>query len=222
MYDSVGMPRTGHAVLHESMHAVNVAGLTGILAGVLAIGCGSPHPTNPEPDAMVCEADASCWPDDGTTQVGWATLGTGRNGFEAMPTMLPIEYGTQDGFDLVANVKMDGLLPGNPDDYSDTCNSRTRIRAYFADTNVPLNYSATCPYHLGYRPSADGHYELAEGIGIVFETCWRAQHLIGKQVRIDLQLVDHDDNFATSSVTVTLAAPTGFYPIEPPMPGCSH
>ena len=42
-----------------------------------------------------------CWPDDGIAPKGWATLGTGRDAFEPMPQMLPIEYGSQDGFDLV-------------------------------------------------------------------------------------------------------------------------
>lgn len=194
------------------------------------VGCGDNQQTSTETpiDSSVDEIDATmttgpCWPDDGQAQKGWATLGTGRDDFEAMPAMLPIEYGLQDGFDFIAHVKMNGLVPGNPTNVFDPNNPRTRIRAYFTETNLPLNYYAKCPYRMAYVPTSDGNYQLPTGVGIIFETCWRAQHLIGKQVRIELEVVDRDGAYSRDSVTVTLAEPSGFYPKnEPVMPGCVH
>jgi len=195
---------------------------------LVVVACGDNRvPDMNAVDASIAAIDVappeSCWPDDGQIARGWGLLGTGRDTFEAMPAILPIEYGAQDGFDLVANVKMDGLVPGDPSNVLNPINPRTRVRAYFAATNIPLNYLAKCPYRYGYIPSADGHYQFAQGVAVVFETCWRAQHLIGQQVRIDLEIVDSDGGYATNSVTVTLAEPTtGQYPIEPEMPGCMH
>ncbi len=154
---------------------------------------------------------------------GTATLGTGHGRFEAMPEMLPIEYGTQDGYNLVANVRMTGLAPGDPNAAFDFAgNPRTRIRAFFADTNVPLNFYSNCPFRLAYVPSAAGGYELREGIGIIFENCWRANRLIGRRIRIELELLDAAGGYATAVTTVTAAAPTGPYPPEPDAPGCQH
>ena len=188
--------------------------------GLAVIGCGDKVKLTP-PDAP----PGDCWPGNGSAAAGSATLGTGRDSYLAMPDPLPIEYGAQDGFDLVANVKMHGLLPGDPTDILNPVNPRTRILAFFAATNIPLNYYAHCPFQLGYVPSEDGSgsdFVLPQGQGVVFETCWRAQHLIGQLVRIDLDVVDSDDHYAHDSVTVTLAAPAGPYPMDPPEPGCMH
>jgi hypothetical protein len=164
---------------------------------------------------------ASCWPDDGTTPAGSAVLGTGTDAFEPMPAMLPLEFGSQQGFDLVANVTMNGLVPGDPSNVFATTNPRTRIRAYFADTNIPLNYYSECPWTYGYAPTGDGSYVLPSGVDVIFETCWQSSNLIGKQVRIDLELVDSNDQYAHASTTVTLAAPTTSYPMIDSA-GCMH
>jgi hypothetical protein len=199
-----------------------------MLAGLAACGDNVTGTTMNQPDGAMPAADAAphppCWPDDGQTPMGSVHLGTGRARFERMPDPLPIEFGFQNGFDLIANVKMSGLDPGNPNDVLDPSNPRSRILAFFADTGIPLNYYAHCPYQIGYVPSPDGDSTetLPIGEGIVFESCWRAQHLIGKRVRIDLYVVDRNGGYATDSVTVTLAAPTGFYPMEGPLPGCVH
>jgi hypothetical protein len=195
------------------------------LASVAALACGCDN-ASATGDAGFDDAppDAGpCWPSVGESARGAIEIGTGRGSFETMTDPLPIEYGLQDGFDLVANIKMSGLAPGDPSDFLDPDNPRTRVRAYFAATNVPLNFYAQCPFRNGYVPTGDGKYTWRSGLAIVFETCWRAQHLIGQQVRIDAELVDRDGYFAKSSVTVTLAPPAdGFYPMEPTMPGCVH
>jgi hypothetical protein len=190
----------------------------GIAWAVAALGCSSPaHP-----------ADASdpgpCWPDTLGTPHGAAVLGTGRDAFAAMPAVLPLEYGGQGGFDLVANVRMSGFAPGNLQDLLDPGNPRTRIRAFFADTNVPLNYYAKCPFRTGYMPSgvSDYDYQLPAGVPIVFETCWRSDRLIGARIRIELELLDRAGNYTTDQKIVTAAAPTTPYPPESGTPGCQH
>ena len=171
------------------------------------------------------EIDAApkpCWTDEPRDVRGTAVLGTGRGGFEAMPATLPLEYGTQDGFNLVAQVRMTGFEPGNPTNILDPANPRTRIRAYFDDTNVPLNFYAKCPFRSGYVPSPGGGYELVEGVAVIFETCWRADNLIGRPIRIELELLDDAGAYATDVKTAIAGAPPTDYPMDQGSPGCVH
>ncbi len=186
-------------------------------AAVVALaGCGD-SPASP-PDAP-----GPCWPDMVGPAKGSATLGTGRAAFEPMPETLPLEYGAQAGFDLVANVRMTGLDPGDPSGgVLEPTNPRTRIRAFFADTNTPLNYYATCPFRSAYVAADAGGYQLAAGVAVVFETCWRSDHLVGKRIRLDLELEDDTGGYTADSKTVTATAPTADYPVEQDTPGCVH
>lgn len=191
---------------------MSLAGCSGGHAPSLPLDATADGYVNPGP----------CWPATLGPPSGSAMLGTGRTAFEAMPDTLPLEYGSQDGYDLVANVRMSGFTPGNPRNILDPSNPRTRIRAFFADTNVPLNYYAYCPFRDAYVPTGAGDYQLAQGEPIIFETCWRSDHLIGARIRIDLELMDGNGNYVTDSKTVTAAAPMTPYPIEQDTPGCVH
>jgi hypothetical protein len=200
---------------------MRVAALVALTA---TAGCGG---GDDGADAAICtlRADpAQCWPDPAHKPQGSVTLGTGRAAFEAMPETLTLEYGPQGGYDLVANVRMSGFDPGNLDMLLDPGNPRTRIRAFFADSNIPLNFSAVCPFRQAYKPSdsADHDYEFPEGVPVIFETCWRSNHLIGAKVRIELELMDDCGGYVSDVKTVTLVAPTGPYPIEHDAPGCMH
>lgn len=139
-----------------------------------------------------------------------------------MPQELPLEYGTQDGYNLVAHVRMSGLAPGNPANLFDPVNPRTRIRAFFDESNVALNEYAYCPFRNAYVPSATGDYELIGAVPIIFETCWRSQNLFGQRIRIELEVVDDTGTYATDVKIVTAVAPTTFYPMEGPSEGCIH
>lgn len=139
-----------------------------------------------------------------------------------MPAVLPLEYGTQDGYNLVAHVKMTGFTPGNASNILDPVNPRTRIRAFFADDNVPLNFYAKCPFRNAYVESPGGGYELVQGVAVIFETCWRSDNLIGRPIRIELELLDDAGGYTTDVKTVIAGEPEGFYPIDQGSPGCVH
>lgn len=197
-----------------------------VIAAAL-VACGDDQPGGPDADAGTADAapakPKACWPDAIRMPKGSAVLGTGRNGFEAMPDVLPLEYGMQAGFNLLAHVRMTGLTPGNPRDLFDPSNPRTRIRAYFADTPlpVPLNYYAHCPFRSAYVASDGGGYELVEAVPVIFETCWRSEHLFGKRIRIELEILDDSGGYTTDVKFVTAAPPTSEYAIDMGTPGCS-
>jgi hypothetical protein len=196
-----------------------------LVAMASVTGCGG---GGGSPDAAaICTLRADplqCWPDPAHKPQGSVRLGTGHTAFEAMPDTLNLEYGPQGGYDLVANVRMSGFDPGNLEMILDPGNPRTRIRAFFADSNIPLNFSAVCPFRQAYKPldSGDYDYEFREGVPVVFETCWRSNHLIGARVRVELELMDDCGGYASDVKTVTLAPPTGPYPVEDDAPGCMH
>jgi len=202
------------------MRLVALAAMTAIAA------CGGGDAPSPDA-AAICTTRADplqCWPDPAHKPQGSVTLGTGRPAFEPMPETLTLEYGPQGGFDVVANVRMSGFDAGNLDMLLDPGNPRTRIRAFFADSNLPLNFSAGCPFRQAYRPSnsSEYDYELPEGVAVVFETCWRSNHLLGARIRIELELMDDCGGYVADVKTVTLAPPTGPFPIDQDAPGCMH
>jgi hypothetical protein len=191
-----------------------------LIAAAALAGCGEDLQG---PRCMPFPDPTDCWPELATFPQGTATLGTGRAAFEAMPDELPLEYGSQGGFDLVAHVRMTGFYPGDPDNLLDPANPRTRIRAFFDDTNVPLDFNSHCGGRTAYVPSSAGGYEYPAGTGVVFELCWRSDRLIGKRIRIELEIMDDCGGYATDAKTVTAVAPTnGMYPIEQDTPGCIH
>src|SRR5678816_2964421 len=191
-----------------------------LIATVVLASCGEDAPAPQCPPVYDPEM---CWPDLVTFPQGTATLGTGRAAFEPMPDELPLEYGPQGGFNLVANVRMTGFYPGNPHNILDPYNPRTRIRAFFDDTNVPLDFSARCGRRTAYVPSSAGGYEYPAGVGVIFDVCWRSDHLIGKRIRVELEIMDDCGGHAKDVKVVTAVPPTnGMYPIEQGTPGCMH
>lgn len=195
-----------------------------ILAAAALVGCGDAPASGVDADPGMdgSNTPGSCWPDLVQQPRGSASLGTGRDGYETMPEVLPLEYGSQDGFMLIANVRMSGFPPGNAQDILDPGNPRTRLRAFFADTNVPLNYYAKCPFRTPYVTSSAGDYQLIEAAPVVFETCWRSEHLFGQRIRIELEMLDDDGGYTTDVKTVTAAPPLGFHPVDQGTPGCLH
>lgn len=171
------------------------------------------------PDADYLDDD--CLPTGDSAVNGFAELGTGRSTFEPMPSELQLEYGFQGGFDVVANLRMMGFSLGNPYNILDPSNPRTYLRASFADTNIPVMGGAC--FRLSYKPSPLGGYEADGGLPVVFNTCWRSDQLIGKQLRIEAYISNPERGtmFAYDSKIVTMVAPPdGTYPIETGSPPC--
>lgn len=162
-----------------------------------------------------------CWNPVDTVARGEAVLGTGYSQFQPMPEELPLEFGTQFGFNLVANVQMRGLVPGDPKDVFAPGNPKTRILAYFDDGITPLNRHSGCPYSLGYKQIDGETYEMAEGAGIIFETCWRSEHLFGRRIRIRLEILDSANGYTTDERVVIAAPPLVHnYPTNENQRGC--
>jgi hypothetical protein len=193
-----------------------------VLVGVL-VACGDPHTTpdtsNPGVDAAL--QGGECWPSDVRVAGGSAVLGTGRDEYEPMPEILPMEWGAQDGYMLIAQVRMEGFATGNPTSLLDPTNPYTRIRAYFADTLVPLAFRAgPCAFRTPYVASAAGGFELAAGVPVIFDTCWRSDHLIGARIRVELELMEASGRYTRDVKTVIGGPHPAGHPPDEGTPGC--
>jgi len=155
-----------------------------------------------------------CWPTmEPRPTAGYAILGAG-DVFTAMPGELPLAYGPQGGFMVFINVHMSGFAPGNPRSLLDPSNPRTRLQAFYADTNVPLT-GAGCTRE-PYVPSPAGGFVFGASMPVIFNPCWRSDWLIGARIRIDMEIMDPATGaYASDSkiVNVTGSADAG-YPIE--------
>jgi hypothetical protein len=171
--------------------------------------------------SAVPDAHITCWPVDTASPGGSVTLGSGTpDNFLPMPDELQLQYGGQDGYDLVVMVKQSGYGTGDPVNILNATNPRTRVHAYFDDTNVPL-IMGTCPYRLAYQDVGDGEYVSLDVVPVIFDMCWRSGNLIGKQIRIEAELLAWNGTMhAIDSHVVTATAPPPGYPDEPDAPGC--
>jgi hypothetical protein len=183
-----------------------------VLCLSLLLACSDPSGDSSGDASM----SSSCWPEV-TKQIphGSLTLGMGRGGFQPMPEIAPLEWGVQDGFMFVLSARMTGFRPGHPTDFTYEGNPFTRIRAYFDDTNVPLNRYTTCAFRNPYTATVDGDYVMNEEAPVMFETCWRIDRLVGQRIRIEGEILDTSGNYAAETHVVTAAAPLNpNYPME--------
>jgi hypothetical protein len=196
--------------LRTSLRATVVA--LAVASGVA--GCdGASVPSDAEPDV------AECWFTEPRYPQGSVALGVGRDAFQPMPDPLPLEFGSQLGFMFVVSVNMQGFSPGDPANILASANPRTRLRAFFDASNVPLNRDATCPFRTPYRAAPQGGHVPVDLFPIVFDTCWRSAHLFGQRIRIELEMLDARGGYASQTRVVTASPPVGPHEVGDG-PGC--
>lgn len=180
-------------------------------------------PTDARPDARPDAFELGpCWPEDRPhISGGSVTLGTGTETFGEVSDELALEYGVAGGYFFPVHARTTGLEPGNPLSLLDPSNPRTRVRAYVAETGVPMMQSVAC-FRDPYEASPMGGYQPTQGLAVFPDPCWwHSDLLIGLVIRLELEVIDVNGVYATDVKTVTLTAPpAGSYPIEQGSPGC--
>lgn len=176
-----------------------------------AIGCGGPasHADDGGDDVADASIDSPksrpCWLDT-YTPAGSIKLGTGANQYIPMPDHIALEFGTQLGYDIPVHAEMMGLMPGNPIDTLDPANPHTRFHGFFVDTGDPVN-PGRCGTSLGYKPAAGGAFDLVTGAAVIFDNSLTATDLMGRQVRVVVEIIDAAGNYATDEKIVTCDIP---------------
>lgn len=157
-----------------------------------------------------------CFPIDGSHPGGTIELGTGFDGWRPMGLEERISYGIQGGFHFDVHARISGLEPGDPDNSLDSCNPRTRFRAFFED-GTHISPGGQCPLLLGYTQE-NGDYVLAAGpLQLQFDTCLRSDDLFGREFRIVVEVIDKEGRYAMDEQMVT-ALPPFAWPDAGPLP----
>ena len=184
--------------------------LTVLLSG--AIGCGNNASTPDDAvDASILidsPMSSPCWL-DAHTPGGTVQLGTGTFQYTPMADHVALEFGTQLGFDIPVHAEMTGLLPGNPKDTLDPSNPRTRFHGFFVDTGESIN-PGRCGMRLAYVPAAGSAYDLLRGSAILFDVTLTEADLFGREVRVVVEVIDSNANYAMDEKIVICDPPPGW------------
>jgi hypothetical protein len=164
-------------------------------ASMLLAACGG-H--DAPPDA------GPCWPLK-STPGGQVELGTGEIDFVPMPAMISIiKNGSQSDPFLQAHARIRGIPPGNPDDFFDPRNPKTKVGAVIDELSLVLGVE--CPASIGYVPSPEsGAFDMLHSLRLGFGT-FPLDQAMGKQVRITIEVVGSNGLYAKDEKLVTLAA----------------
>jgi hypothetical protein len=164
-------------------------------AGMLLVSCGGNEGT----------VDAGpCWPLSAAPG-GQVELGTGDVTFAPMPATVSIVMnGSQSDPFLQVHSRIRGLPPGNPDDFFDPRNPKTKVGAVIADLGLVLGVE--CPASIGYVDSPEtGAFDMLHSLRIGFGTLPLDQ-VSGKQARITIEVVGSNGLYAKDEKLVTVMA----------------
>jgi hypothetical protein len=177
---------------------------TCIAVVVAACGDSSSGP----PDAFV--DTGPCWPVDTSVAGGAIALGTG-DPYAALPDEVRLQYYQRgDLFFVSLTARVSAIEPGNMNDVGDPINPRTRFRGYWVDTGEMITpLPRTCPIRIGYRPSAEpGTFELSGKSGVEFPSGLKGSQLFGRQIRLEVEIIDSAHSYARDEKIVTVREPS--------------
>jgi hypothetical protein len=176
------------------------AGAVGVM---VLLACG-------DEQAMV---DAPCWPLDASPG-GQVELGTGDITFEPMPaTVMIIRNASQSDPYLEVHSRIRGLPPGNPDDFFDPRNPRTKIGAVIEELGLVLGFE--CPASIGYVESPEpGAFDMLHSLRIGFGTT-AIDQVSGKQARVTIEVVGSNGRYARDEKLVVLMTPPSIDVVVP-------
>jgi len=186
-----------------------------LAAGAAAGACSDDrHGGGGAADASAADdAAADCWPIDTSTPEGIIEIGTGTGGFEPMPDTLPFIAGTQGGTFLIVHSRIKGLEPGNPDDFLEPTNPKTKFSAIMFDgTEV----TRECPGTVGYQPSAEeGYFERQRFQNLEFLPFELGERAFDTDMTVIVEVIDVNGHYARDERHIFASAPEG-WPYDPP------
>jgi hypothetical protein len=162
----------------------------GLLGATVLAAC---HSAQVPPDA------AGCWPVEGTSAAGSVELGTGDTAWAEMPDTLQLRMGSQNAGFLFVNSRILGLSPGDPSNFLNEGNPRTRIQGKLVDGTI---VGGDCPSRIGYSPHGDGLDYWTAGQMLVFLPYTAEQTANNTNVIITIEVIDSARHYAKAQKTV--------------------
>ena len=149
--------------------------------------------------------DGPCWPLPAEPG-GQVELGTGDLAFEPMPDVpAVIRNGSQADPFLRIHSRIRGMPPGDPDDFFDPRNPKTKVGLAIDELGLALGED--CPASLGYvsAPEPDA-FDMVHSLRIGFGM-FPLDQVAGKQARITVEVVGSNRRYARDERLVTLMIP---------------
>ncbi|HEY4056428.1 MAG TPA: hypothetical protein VGM39_07455 [Kofleriaceae bacterium] len=172
---------------------------TSVVVAALLGACGD--------GSVGVDAFDNCWPTVAHTPHGTVEIGGGESAFEPMPETIPIFYGAQGGFGVMVRTRMTGFDPGHANFPQPPQSPFARLHASFVDRNDELTDPIPCGYQQQYEPSSVGSYDIVDSLSVGFRTCWGTDALVGAKLKVDVEMLDRDGNYATNSMVFTAGEP---------------
>lgn len=146
-----------------------------------------------------------CWPLDAVSG-GSVELGTGEIAFESMgATLAIIKNLSQSDPHLRLHARIRGMPPGDPDDFFDPRNPKTKVSAVIEEVGLTLGNE--CPASLGYVESTEPEaYDMVRSLRLGFGL-YDITQVSGKQARITIEVVGSNKRYARDEKVVVLMTP---------------
>jgi hypothetical protein len=180
-----------------------------VIASLLAACSGDDDDdSSPAEDAgTTADAAVDCWPVETTTPGGEVEIGTGDS-FESMPDTIQFIIGTQGGTFLQVHARIRGLEPGNPEDFLDPSNPKTRFTGVLFDGTV---VGRECPGKLGYVPSSEeGAFDRERAAALEFLPWEVGERSFDTEMTLVAEVIDADGRYARHEKLVFAQAPAGW------------
>ena len=173
-------------------------------------GNGSDNDAAPSDDGEDDGDDDGCdWPIESATEAGTIELGTGTSSWKPMPAELSFVLGTQSGTFLILHSRIKDLEPGNAENFLDPRNPKTRFSATLFDGTV---VGRECPSTQGYKPGDDGYFERKQFQNLEFLPFSLGEVAFDTTVKLKVEIIDADGNYASDEKDVFCRAPNGWLP----------
>jgi len=116
-----------------------------------------------------------------------------------MPDTLQLRTGSQSAGFLFVNARIQGLEPGDPSNFLNESNPRTRIQGKLVDGTI---IGGDCPSRIGYIPGSDGFDYWTAGQMLVFLPFTAEQTANNTNVIITIEVIDSAQHYAKAQKTV--------------------
>jgi hypothetical protein len=185
-----------------------VAGSLAIASLVAACSGDDDDDSSRAEDAgTTADAAVDCWPVETTTPGGEVEIGTGDS-FESMPDTIQFIIGTQSGTFLQVHARIRGLEPGNPEDFLDPSNPKTRFTGVLFDGTV---VGRECPGKLGYVPSSEeGAFDRERAAALEFLSWEVGKRSFDTEMTLVVEVIDAEGRYARHQKLVFAQAPAGW------------
>ena len=192
------------------IHLASCRVLAALLVSLAGCSEDAPGEDAGPPDAGSPDAGDFCpWPIESATPGGSVELGiVGDSGeFVPLPDEVPFHWGLSAGSMLLLQARIDGLEPGDPDDFLASRNPRTRFTATLMD-GTPIEQR--CASTQGYVSSArDGTFERKQRFILQVLPTEVAVAAFRTFVTLKVEVIDADGRYASDEREVFCPAPSG-------------